>query len=196
MKQSEKLDAILKYLYERRDTRIEYSISSILEELGIATNDAEMARLANQLRTDGHIELNNLSAKLKKAKITSKGIMYSEGDSYTHKGQTVTHNNYNIVNSPQANIVAQSTKVTINQTQYDKATEIIKEMREAIGEDKTIDLTQKEEILECLAEIEAGVAAKREPKFAFKSLLSIGSNVASISKLALDLAKLFHWLPA
>jgi hypothetical protein len=92
MRQSEKLDTILKYLYERRDTRVEYSISSILEELGIATNDAEMARLADHLRTDGHIELNNLSAKLKKAKITSKGIMYSEGDSYTHKGQTVTHN--------------------------------------------------------------------------------------------------------
>ena len=70
MKQSEMLDVILRYLYERRPSRVEYSIASILEEFNIVVDYNEMARLANQLKIDGFIELNVLSQKLKKAKIT------------------------------------------------------------------------------------------------------------------------------
>jgi hypothetical protein len=58
MKQSEMLDVILRYLYERRNSRVEYSIASILEESKIAVDYNEMARLANQLKIDGFIELN------------------------------------------------------------------------------------------------------------------------------------------
>jgi hypothetical protein len=58
MKQSEMLDVILRYLYERRNSRVEYSIASILEESNIVVDYNEMARLANQLKIDGFIELN------------------------------------------------------------------------------------------------------------------------------------------
>lgn len=67
MKQSEMLDVILRYLYERRNSRVEYSIATILEESGITVDYTELARLANQLRVDGLIDLNVLSQKLKKA---------------------------------------------------------------------------------------------------------------------------------
>ena len=148
MKQSEMLDVILRYLYERRNSRVEYSIASILEESNIAVDYNEMARLANQLRVDGFIELNVLSQKLKKAKITSKGITYCEEGSYSNKGkgQTVV-NNFHIIDSPQANIVVGSSQVTINQEQHDKAENIIKEIRQTISHDQTVDLFLKKEIL-------------------------------------------------
>jgi hypothetical protein len=52
------------------------------------------------------------------------------------------------------------------------------------------------EILECLTEIEAGIANQKAPKFAIKSLLGMGSDIASISGLALNLAQLFQGIPA
>lgn len=85
MKQSEKLDIILRYLYERKDDNKEYSIADIVTSSGIETNATEIARLAEHLEKDKYITLNNLSSKLKKAKITSKGITYAEGDSYSHR---------------------------------------------------------------------------------------------------------------
>jgi hypothetical protein len=80
MKQSEKLDVILRYLYERRNERRDFSITEILKESNIQADENEIGRLANQLRVDKLIELNVLSQKLKKAKITSKGITYCEED--------------------------------------------------------------------------------------------------------------------
>jgi len=195
MKQSEKLDVILRYLYERRNVRGEFSIAEILKESNIEADDNEIGRLANQLKTDKLIELNVLSQKLKKAKITSKGITYCEEDSHAKKGESIV-NNYNIVNSPQANLVVHSSQVTINQQQYEKASQIINEIKTAISKDESVEIALRTEILECLAEIEAGVASKKAPKFAMKSLLGMGSDIASISGLLINLGQLFIGIPA
>jgi len=74
MKQSEKLDIILRYLYERRDDRHEYNVAEILAESNVETNHTETNRLAFQLRELKYIELNQLSSTLMKARITAKGI--------------------------------------------------------------------------------------------------------------------------
>ena len=196
MKQSEKLDIILRYLYERKDDNKEYSIADVLESSGIETNPTEIARLAEHLEKDKYIKLNNLSTKLKKAKITSKGITYAEGDSYSHRGNNII-NHYNVVNSPQTNIVVNSNQVTIDQTQYESATEIIKQIRATISKDESVAVAVRTEILECLTEIESGLDNKKTPKFAIKSLLGMGSDIASISGFVLNLAQLFQGiLPA
>lgn len=70
MKQSEKLDIILRYLYERRDDGREYNIAGILAESNVETNQTEVSRLASQLRDAKYIALNDLSSTLKKARIT------------------------------------------------------------------------------------------------------------------------------
>jgi hypothetical protein len=189
MKQSEKLDVILRYLYERKDDNTEYSIADVLESSGIETNPTEIARLAEHLEKDKYIKLNNLSSKLKKAKITSKGITYAEGDSYSHKGNNII-NHYNVVNSPQTNIVVNSNQVSIDQTQYESATEIIKQIRDTISKDESVAVAVRTEILECLTEIESGLDNKKTPKFALKSLLGMGSDIASISGFILNLAQL------
>lgn len=191
MKQSEKLDIILRYLYERKDDNKEYSIADVLTSSGIETNPTEVSRLAEHLEKDKYVKLNNLSSKLKKAKITSKGITYAEGDSYSHKGNNII-NHYNVVNSPQTNIVVNSNQVTIDQTQYESATEIIKQIRETISKDESVAVAVRTEILECLTEIEGGLENKKTPKFAIKSLLGMGSDIASISGFVLNLAQLFQ----
>ncbi|HZI25544.1 MAG TPA: hypothetical protein VFD46_10715 [Chryseolinea sp.] len=190
MKQSEKLDVILRYLYDRKDDNKEYSIADVLAGSGIETNPTEIARLAEHLERDKYVKLNNLSSKLKKAKITSKGITYAEGDSYSHKGNNII-NHYNVVNSPQTNIVVNSNQVSIDQTQYESATEIIKQIRDTITQDESVAVAVRTEILECLTEIESGIENKKTPKFAIKSLLGIGSDIASISGFILNLAQLF-----
>lgn len=101
-------------------------------------------------------------------------------------------NHYNIVNSPQANIVVNSNQVAITQSQHDKATEIIKQIRETITKDESVEVAMRTEILECLTEIESGIENKKAPKFAIKSLLGMGSDIASISGLVLNLAQIFQ----
>lgn len=139
MKQSEKLDIILRYLYERRDDRRQYNIADILLESKVTTNHTETNRLAFQLRDLKYIDLNQLSSSLMKANITSKGIAYCEEDSFSRKGQSVV-NNYNIINSSNANIVVNSSQVEINQTTQDKAKKIINKIRDAVGNDQSVKL--------------------------------------------------------
>ena len=190
MKQSEKLDAILKYLYDRRDDRREFNIADILSECNIETNHTEINRLAFTLKESKYIDLNQLSSTLMKARITSKGIAYCEEDSYSRKGQSVI-NNISIVNSSQASIVVNSSQVEINQTTQNNAKKIIHQIRDTVSTDQSLALEKQKEILECLTEIEAGIENNKVPKFAIKSLLGIGSDVASISSLLISLSQLF-----
>ncbi len=190
MKQSEKKDIILRFLYDRRDENQDYNLKDILESNSVSTNITEVARLADDLSNDKYINLKDLSSILKKARITSKGIDYCEENSYAKKGQSII-NNYHIVDSPQANIVVNSSQVTINQTQQKQAESIIREIRDNLQHDKNLEHGFKSEVLECLSEIQEGIENQRAPKFAIRSLLSIVGDTASLSGLALNLAQLF-----
>lgn len=64
MKQSEKLDVMLRYLYERKDDNKEYSIADILASSGIDTNPTEVARLAEHLEKDKYIVSTRASTSL------------------------------------------------------------------------------------------------------------------------------------
>lgn len=190
MKQSEKQDTILRFLYARRDDGKEYSIKDILEGSGVETNSAEVERLANNLKRDNFIYLNDLSRKLKKASITSKGINYCEEDSYSNKGESVTHN-YHIASSPNANIVINSSQVTIDQSQSEESKKIINEIREKISNSPDVAVEKQQEILECLSEIQHSIDDGKAPKFAARSLLSLVGDIGSVTGLGLTLARLF-----
>ena len=73
----------------------------------------------------------------------------------------------------------------MTQSPHDKATEIIKEIikeiRETIAKDESVEVAMRTETLECLTEIEWGLKNKKAPKFAIKSLLGMGSDIASMS---------------
>lgn len=59
MRQVEKKDIILRYLYERRDDGKQYNLHEVLAINDIMTNSLEVARLADDLSKDRFISLND-----------------------------------------------------------------------------------------------------------------------------------------
>jgi low affinity Fe/Cu permease len=190
MKQLEKLDLILRELYKYKNNGGYYSIKDICEEANIPIDsDLEINKLAHRLKDDGLIEplftFNDASATL-----SSYGIDYCEGDSYSYSGHSVITNNYSvsIVNSPNSNIINQSSNTQINQN-ISNINETIESIREHITSDTTIEKTKASEILECLNEIQEAIKNGQKPKYSIKSLLDVGSGISSIGAWLTTLAQ-------
>lgn len=182
MKQSEKLDLILRDLYKYKNDGKNYSIGNICQTLNIPIDsDLELNKLAHRLKKDGYINAlfthNDCLAEL-----TSYGIEYCEGDSYSYSGHSIITNNYSIsiTNSPNSNIVSQSTSVIITQN-ISQASQAVEKIIEAIAVDDSIDKQKASEILECLTEIQSSLINNQKPKFAIKSLIDMAGGISSIS---------------
>lgn len=195
MKQSEKLDLILKGLYEFKDTGKHYSIVAICNEMNIPLAVDEWNRLAHRLENDGYVKTiffhNDCSLQL-----TTHGIDYCEEDSYTYSGNAIMNNQYNIsvINSPNSNIVNQSSNVTITQN-INEANQAIEKIRETISIDSTIEKFKSAEILECLNEIQECLKNNQKPKFAIKSLIDIAGGIASIASWVTTLGQFAGLIP-
>lgn len=181
MKQSEKLDLILRELYKYKNDGRYYSIGLISQSLNIPLDSfLELRNLAHRLESDGYIKTiftrDDCSATL-----TSYGIEYCEENSYSYSGQSVITNNYSIsiVNSPNSNIINQSSDVTITQN-ISEVNNAIEKIRESITSDDSIDKTKASEILECLNEIQECIKNNQKPKYAIKSLIDIAGGISSI----------------
>lgn len=195
MKQTEKLDLILRRLYDFKDNPMHSSIDRICKELKIPLAVNEWSRLAHQLEDNGFVNTmfweNDCSLKL-----TADGIDYCEHDSYTYKGNALIENNYNIsiVNSPGTNFVNQSQNVSINSAS-EEINEILKLIHEIVIKDNTIQSEKRAEIIECLSEINESLKNTQKPKFAIKSLISIAAGIASIANYLTKLSELFGIIP-
>lgn len=196
MKQSEKLDLILRELYKYKNDGKYYSIRRICETLNIPLDSfIELNKLAHRLKDDGFIDpmfiRNDCSAEL-----TSYGIEYCEENSYTYSGHSIITNNYSIsiVDSPNSNIVNQSSNVTITQN-ISEASHAVKKIRETIALDNTIDENKAVEILECLNEIQDNLKYNQKPKFAIKSLIDISGGISSISSWVTTLGQFAGIIP-
>lgn len=182
MKQSEKLDLILRELYKHKNDGTYYSIGVICENINIPLDsNIELMNLARRLENDDFIKplytLNNCSAEL-----TSYGIEYCEENSYSYSGSSVTTNSYSIsiVNSPNSNIINESQNISIKQN-ISEVNKAIEKIREAITKEESIEKDKATEILGCLNEIQESIKMNLKPSFAIKTLLSITENISSIS---------------
>lgn len=115
MKQVEKLDLILKGLYDiGKDSYV--SIIRIIEEnsIPVETRD-ELFRLAKRLESDNLIKPIYTRCDVS-ARLTSQGIDYCECNSYTYNGAAIITNNYNInvENSSSTAIVTNSSKIDVD----------------------------------------------------------------------------------
>lgn len=188
MKQIEKLDLILKSLYELRFEGF-YSLQEICQDKQLPIEiHSELRMLAKRLESDHFINANYTFDDCL-AQITSYGIEYCEEDSYTYKGKSIITNNYNltITNSPNANIVSNSTDVKIIINNHGEIKNKINQIRDEVSH---LSHEAKEDLLECLEEIETCIDAGKKPKFSFKQLLEIGSNISGIGTLILELSQL------
>jgi hypothetical protein len=126
MKQVEILDLLLKGLYEegKDDYR---SLAMIINKNNIPVETIdELRRLAKRLENDGLIGKPIFTRTDISARLTSYGVDYCEGDSYTYSGSAIINNTYNIniENSSDTTIVSQSEHVKINLSQSDIKNEL------------------------------------------------------------------------
>ena len=196
MKQSEKLDLILRELYKYKNDGKYYSIGWICQTLNIPLDSSlELNKIGHRLKDDGFINTlfshNDCSAEL-----TSYGIEYCEENSYTYSGHSIITNNYSIsiVNSPNSNIVNESSNVTIIQN-ISEASQAVEKIRETIALDNNIDKDKAAEILECLNEIQDNLKKNQKPKFAIKSLIDIAGGISSISSWVTTLGQFAGIIP-
>jgi hypothetical protein len=196
MKQSEKLDLSIRELYKHKNDGNYYSIGNICRSLNIPLDSMlELNKLAHRLEDDGFIEtmfvLNDCSAEL-----TSYGIEYCEENSYSYSGHSVITNNYSIsiVNSPNSNIVNQSSKVMISQN-VSEVHKAIDSIRETVATDATLDKEKATEIIECLNEIQESLKDNKKPKFAIKSLIDLAGGISSIASWVTVLAQFAGIIP-
>jgi hypothetical protein len=188
MKQSEKLDLILQTLYQYRNEDKYYAMSDIVGHHNLAIEPGEWRRLLTKLKDERLIKA-EFTFDDSLVQITSDGIEYCEEDSFNHKGSPIVHNH--ISNSPNANIVSQSSQTTITITNNGNIKNKIQEIREAVNNNSALSQAEKKEFKECIEEVETSVEAGKKPKFALKSLLEMASSFAGIGSLVTDLIQLF-----
>ncbi len=115
---------------------------------------SELNKIATRLKDDGFIKA-SISLQDCSGELTSYGIEYCEENSYSYSGHSIITNNYSIsiVNSPNSNIVNQSSTVAITQN-IGEVNQAIEKIRETIENDNTIEKSKTAEIIECLNEIQ------------------------------------------
>jgi hypothetical protein len=182
MKQSEKLDLILRGIYERRKDRF-IEVHKILPVIGVEAEAEELIRLLGRLHEDGMVRV---ISSYDVVEITTHGIDYCEEDSYTYRGQPLISNNYNIAING-SSVVQNSQNVTNTINADVKG--IISELRTAIESIRAVEPIKSADITDCLNEVESVVNDGKSPKYSFPSLLSIASDLATVAPALYPLVK-------
>jgi hypothetical protein len=195
MKQSEKFDIILKRLYEYRYDGKYYSMLEIMNNYGQSPSFDEVFALAKKLENDRYIKISVQNDDVM-ASLTTEGIDYVEEDSYSISGSPIISKNYSIsiVNSPNANLVNQSSNVSIKQ-QLQNVDDAIFNIRKSLEQSNDIHVEIVQNILECLKEIEQNIENGNRPKFAIKSLIEISAGIASIGSWVTTLGQFAGIIP-
>jgi len=193
MKQSEKLDLILKGLYDYKDTGKYHSLIGVCNAINIPLALEEWNRLAHRLKDDGYVRtiFNYDDCMLQ---LTTYGIDYCEQDSYTYSGNAIITNTYNInvENSSNINIVSQSTDVKITLETKNEADKKIELLLKKLSELTEIDNDLKTDIFDCVKDIQNKLRQNEKvPKYSLKGLIDLTSKVASLSSLGVGIAQLF-----
>lgn len=190
MKQKEKLDLILKGLYEERNKISQSSIRELCQKYNIQIESfQEFERLTRRLIDDGLIEAMRMMDDCR-ARINSYGIEYCEENSYSYEGSSLIMNNYsyNLSNCQNTAIVNNSKNVEIDQN-FNIINQTIEEIREIVTKDNLIDPNLSSQILDCLNEIQELLKHNYKPKYSIRELINLGAGIASISSLIITLSE-------
>ena len=189
MKEAEKLDFILKAIYEQLDHQGD--LIPILKSKGMNWSADDIERLAIGLEKRGFIEFRPTRSSAY-ASLKSEGIEFIQGLSFAHKEHSIITNNYSINNSSIGSIVNQSSNTTVNQHYHSAAKDILAQIKEAIRNDTGVSDSEKQDVIGCVGDIEAEMESGRAPKYSMKHLLGVGANIATIADLVINLAKALY----
>lgn len=122
--------------------------------------------------------------KLEEQGIIGRGMSFSssEKENATHF-RTATNNYYgntNIITSPTGTVLAESSTTHIESSDYDKANEIIKQMRKTVSDDEgAIPDATKQNVLEKLDQIDADITNRKQPSLIKESLSVLKDIIVS-----------------
>ncbi|MEN5434218.1 MULTISPECIES: hypothetical protein [Sphingobacterium] len=167
-------------------------LNEIVRASNISTSSAnEIDTLTDRLIADKFIDAHLFEDGDGLIKLTSLGIDYVEGDSYTSKGVPISHvfYNTNISNSTGISVVTDSQDVNVNITSNSEVNNKLDELIRAINSNTEVSKNQQIEMIQCIDEIKSSISQDRTSKYAFQSLLNIASNFAGIGSLVLEIGK-------
>ena len=108
-------------------------------------------------------------------------------------GKTTT---INISGSSGVNIVSDSSNVTINQKIRQEAKEIIDKLLDEVSKLKDVDNEIKEDIQSAVLDLKEKIDSGADiPRFSFRALLSMTSDIATIGGLTISLGQILGFLP-
>lgn len=178
MKQKEKLDKILFYLYKHKFNGSSYDVAGILEENKIDFDINEPRAIAKRLESEGLVKA-LFSFDGTYVELTSSGVEYCENDSFSSRGKSVV-NIFSISNSPNSVIIS-GDRNTVNYSNEVEIRKHLEELQKEVGNNKQLTVTMMEEIGECLDEINDKVERKRRiPKLLLAGLLSSTADIGTL----------------
>ncbi|CCH02036.1 hypothetical protein FAES_4036 [Fibrella aestuarina BUZ 2] len=195
MKQSEQLDLLLRLLYEQPGRH--GNPVDLFDTQGISIDTDEAQTLIDRLIEENLIVREQQFGSYQPVRLKSQGIEFVEGTSFAQKGTPiVNHNtNYQISHSTNANIVIGSTNTTISQQAESATKQLLENIRKAVSNDPIVTDSQRQDIVDCVDDVQAGIETGRIPKTAIKQLLDSGSKIASISSFVINLGRALGVIP-
>ncbi len=192
----EKLDMILRYLYDRRNEDKEYEIREILQDLEIHTSVKEAFRLANRLAEVGVADITRMQAG-HFLQISSPGIEYCQKRSFTQPNRSIISMQNFSGNFFNSQLMTAGDSVNNSSQQMganDEVANLIQRIREVLRQEAEEE--QRQDLEEYLQDVEKKVHNREKvPKLQWNALLQNSANLASTGTLMLELAQLLGFVP-
>lgn len=188
MTEKERIDIILRGLYEFRGTGKQVSPSTFLPDL---TSDDER-RITRWLESNGFVRANYISGGRTLVKLESEGVFYCEEDSQSQPGTPVTAITFaTIIDSPGTSIIVGIQGQTI----YQNSAEVLQEIENLRSEIRASDEVYKSMFLkigEFLDEIEIRIKSRKPIPSFYWDWISRIDSISSIAEKIQGLIKLIE----
>lgn len=169
-----------------------------MQQLDIYGSDPEVSRLAEVLTRDGLAHINKLSGGRDQVhSITAKGVDYCEEDSFSQPGTPVIHLTFNgSANGSNFNLGSTLHNITQSAGFTNNKQELIARIKDNIETSAEITAEEKEELIECVNDIEEKIKSKKAvSKYQWSTLIGNTAKLMEVGKLALELAQASGFVP-
>lgn len=189
MKQSEKLDLILKKLYEYRNDQTALTVQAVMESLGIYETKIEAERLKSRLEEDKLIDVDKYMGFVDTVKINSRGIEYCEETSFTDKNKSIVNMHFS-GNFHNSNLMTAASSINYSSQSIgatDEITDLIQRIREALRQEAKQE--EQEDLTEYIQDVENKIKNNEKvPRLQWNTLIQNSANLATSGSLILQLA--------
>ncbi|MBK8339189.1 MAG: hypothetical protein IPK99_03920 [Flavobacteriales bacterium] len=189
MKQVEKLDTILRYLYDRRFDGHRYMLFNIPKELELSIGGRdEVIELGQRLKKDGVIDAIGLAMGDMAMQINSYGVEYCEGRSYGNIMQPLASSPINISGSQQVVVVSHSPGTSV--LNMGSGAMLADRIMQEAGKDESLSDGDRATLKQLLEEINACAAHGVKPQLNVDTLIGRFGNLSSVGSLITTFAQM------